>query len=229
MQGSLTEILVSLRWGVCAGDRKMDVIVWGIAVLFLGLAWSTYSMSRSFFEKGRIRGFRECVREMRKGALVQLNCEEQKLPDDLRKAISTLEILLDRGPLKTKSNTDPIHAQLWTLGRTLAEACWLKGHAAGVRRKAPEEGKIRIDLSAIELLQLGGLANLGFQHMMPNARLFEFRRFTGKDDAIEATRALTRLEAAIPKEHRPDLLRHAEGRMQMIDTWWTPMPERAIA
>jgi hypothetical protein len=74
-----------------------------------------------------------------------------------------------------------------------------------------------------------GLANLGFQHMLPNARLFDLRRFTGKDDALEAARAVSRLEAAIPKEHRPDLLHHAEGRMQLIDDWRTPLPERAVA
>lgn len=186
-------------------------------------------MSRSFFEKGRMRGIRECVREMRKGVVVLLDGEDKKLPDDLEKAISALEALLDRAPSKTKSETDPIHAQLWTLGRTLAEACWVKGHAAGVRRKAPAAGKIRTDLSAIELLQLGALANLGFQHMMPNARLFDLRRFTGRDDALEAARAVSLLEAAIPKQHRPDLLRHAEGRIQLIDDWWSPMPERAIA
>lgn len=207
----------------------MDVVVWVVTGLFIGLAWVTWSMSRSFFEKGRIRGICECVREMRRGTIAQLDFEDQKLPEDLRKALSALEALLDRAPLKTKLDTDPIHAKLWTLGRTLAEACWLKGHAAGVRRKTPAEGKIRVDLSAIELLQLGGLANLGFQHMMPNARLFELRRFTGRDDAVEAARALNRLEASIPKEHRPDLLRHAEDRMQMIDDWWTPIPDRAIA
>jgi hypothetical protein len=214
---------------VAWGDCKMDVVVWMFMGLFLGLAWSTWSMSRSFFEKGRIRGIRECVREMRKGAAVLLDGEDKKLPDDLEKAISALEALLDRAPSKSKSATDPIHAQLWTLGRTMAEACWLKGHAAGVRRKAPAAGKIRMDLSAIELLQLGALANLGFQHMMPNAKLFDLRRFTGRDDALEAARAVSQLEAAIPKQHRPDLLRHAEGRMQMIDDWWTPMPARAIA
>jgi hypothetical protein len=207
----------------------MDFFVWVFIGLFLGLTWSTWSMSRSFFEKGRIRGIRECVREIRRGAVVQLDCDGQKLPEDFQKAIVSLEALLDRAPLRTRSETDPIHAQLWTFGRTLAEACWVKGHAAGVRRKAPEEGKIRIDVSVVELLQLGGLANLGFQHMMPNTRLFELRRFTGKDDALEAARALSRLEAAIPKEHRPDLLGHAAGRMQLIDGWWTPSSERAIA
>jgi hypothetical protein len=65
--------------------------------------------------------------------------------------------------------------------------------------------------------------------MMPNTRLFDLRRFTGRGDAIEATRALSGLEAAIPKEHRHDLLRHAEGRLLLIDDWWTPMPDCAIA
>src|SRR3984885_6403001 len=132
----------------------MDIVLWGLIGLFSSLAWTTWSMSRSFFEKGRIRGIRECVREMRRGTVVQLDCQDDKLPDDLQKAMSALDALLDRAPLRTKSTTDPIHAQLWTLGRTLAEACWVKGHAAGVRRKAPAEGKIRVDLSPVELLQL---------------------------------------------------------------------------
>jgi hypothetical protein len=208
----------------------MDVFVWFFAGAFVCLVWSTWSMSRSFFEKGRRRGIAECIRELRKGAGAQLGFDEQKFPDDFKAAFATLEALLDRAPVKNKKfGTDPIHAQLWTVGRTLAEACWINGHAAGIRRKAPTEGRIRVDLSAVELLQLGSLANLGFKHMMPNARLFDLRRFTGRDDAVEAARALSRLEASIPKEHRPDLVRHAEGRRQLIDSWWTQPQEQAIA
>ena len=186
-------------------------------------------MSRSYLEKGRIRGIKECVREIRKGTSVLLDVEQTRLPADLQKAILDLEALLERPPSRTKSKTDPILFELWTFGRTLADACWVKGHAAGIRRKAPAEGRIRVDLSAIELLQLGGLANLGFQHMMPNTRLFEFRRFNGKDDATEAARAVSRLEAAIPKEHRPDLVHQAEERMHLINSWWDAEPKRAIA
>jgi hypothetical protein len=63
-----------------------------------------------------------------------------------------------------------------------------------------------------------------------NAGRFDLRRFAGRDDAVEAAGAWGRWEAAIPKEHRrPDLLRHAEGRLQLINDWWTPMPDRAIA
>ena len=185
-------------------------------------------MSRSYLEKGRIRGIKECIQEIRKGTESLLGCDENTLPEDLQKAISELQALLNRPPPK-KYNTDPIHAGLWSLGRTLADACWIKGHAAGIRRKAPAEGRIRVDLSAIELLQLGGLANLGFQNMMPNARLLELRRFTGKDDAMEAARAVTRLEAAIPKEYRPDLVQHTEARTRLINGWWDGAPNRATA
>jgi hypothetical protein len=217
-----------LSAGFVHGGKKVDIILWIFLGIFLSLAWSTWSMSRSFFAKGRIRGIRECVREMRKGMVVQVGYGDEE-PDDLKRALLTLETMLNRPTPKTKPDTDPIHAQLWTLGRTLAEACWLKGHAAGIRRKTPEEGKIRIDLSVIELLQLGGLANLGFQTMMPNTRLVELRRFSGRDDAVEAARALSRLEAVIPREHRPDLLGQAGNRIQLIDGWWTEPTERAIA
>jgi hypothetical protein len=205
----------------------MDVVLCVLMGIFLGLVWCTWSMSRSFFEKGRSKGIRDCIREMRRGTAIILECDVQNLPDDIRNVISALETLLDRAPSKTK--LDSIHTQLSTLGRMLGEACWLKGHSAGIRRKTPAEGKIRVDLSAIELLQLGGLANLGFQHMMPNARLWDLQRFAGKDDASEAAQAVTRLEAAIPKEHRPDLLRRAEGRLKLIDDWWVAVPDRAIA
>src|SRR5476651_2453232 len=46
------------------------------------------------------------------------------------------------------------HAQLWIVGDAIGDACWRKGHAAGLTRKAPTEGKIRVDFSLNELLQL---------------------------------------------------------------------------
>jgi hypothetical protein len=64
-----------------------------------------------------------------------------------------------------------------------------------VRRKAPAKGKIRVDLSLNELLQLSWLAHLGFQHMVPN-RGFEMHRFTGEQDALEGTFALGKIESA---------------------------------
>jgi hypothetical protein len=125
--------------------------------------------------------------------------------------------------------TDPLHAQVWVLGAALGDACWVKGHAAGVMRKAPIEGNIRLDLPLVDLLQLGGLANLGFQHMMPNARLLQIKRFDGEEDALEATRAITKMERVIPKEHRPDLLLQAASREQLIADWWRPISEKIVA
>jgi hypothetical protein len=106
------------------------------------------------------------------------------------------------------------------VGAALAEESWLKGHGAGVRRKAPEAGKLRIDLSAAELLQIGSLANLGFQYMMPNMRLIDAPRFSGNDDALEASRSISKIEAAIPKMHRPDLILQVTSREILIEDWW---------
>ena len=127
--------------------------------------------------------------------------------------------------------TDPSHAQLWILGNAIGEACWLKGHGAGVRRKAPTEGRIRVDLSVTELLQLGWLAHLGFQHMMPNYRGFESYRFSGEDDAQDAARAISRIEAAIPAKARPvaDLSANYKGRLRLITDWWQVASDRLSA
>jgi hypothetical protein len=86
--------------------------------------------------------------------------------------------------------TDPYHAQLWVVGDAIDYSSWLKGHAAGLLRKAPAEGKIRINLSLNELLQLNRLAHRGFQHMMPNFRGFEIKRFSGQDDAQDGAMAI---------------------------------------
>jgi len=85
-----------------------------------------------------------------------------------------------------------IIAQLWIFGDAASEACWIKGHAAGARRKALAEGRFRVDLSLDELLQLSWLAHLGFQNMMPNYRGFEIHRFNGEENAQRAAMASAR-------------------------------------
>jgi hypothetical protein len=72
-----------------------------------------------------------------------------------------------------------------------------------IRRKTPAEGKIRVDLSINELLQLSWLAHLGFQHMMPNYRGFEIYRFSSETDAQEGARAVGKIEGVIPAKDRP--------------------------
>ncbi|WP_315765074.1 MULTISPECIES: hypothetical protein [unclassified Bradyrhizobium] len=202
----------------------MDWLLWVPLGLTVMLAWCSWSIGRSYYERGRIQGMREAAQQIRLGMTSQL--DQGAIPSDLAKAEVALKIVLDDAARRQDLPPDTIHARLWALGAALGDACWVKGHAAGVRRKAPAEGRIRLDLSLVEMLQLGGLANFGFQHMMPNVRLIDARRFADKNDAIEASRSLSRLEAALPRDYRPDLLSHARMREDLINDWWR---SRAIA
>ena len=106
-----------------------------------------------------------------------------------------------------------------------------KGHAAGIRRKAPAEGKIRADFSLNELLQLSWLAHLGVQYMMPNYRGFEIHRFGGEEDALEGAIAIGKIEGAIPAKMRPftDLGVQLKNRQKLINDWWQGVPDRLTA
>jgi hypothetical protein len=204
----------------------VDIVLPVLLGLFAACVFAAWSCGYSYFEKGRIRGIEEAVRELQTGMASQLGTEPAP---DIQKAMTNLRNSLVRHSERRVADTKLIHADLWVLGAALAEACWLKGHGVGVRRKAPAEGQIRIDLAVTELLQLGGLANLGFQHMMPNVRIIDARRFTGEDDAFDASRSITKVEAAIPKKYRPDLLRQAESRECLIQDWWHPITPKATA
>ncbi len=192
-------------------------VLFGLLVV---LFWIALSSARACIEVGRKRGVKQAVAEIQRGIASHVELDSAKLPGDVEQALHKLDLLLNRYPKARRFGTDPIDAQLWILGAALGEASWLKGHSAGVRRKAPAEGKLRVDLSLVELLQLGGLANLGFQYMMPNAKLFDIRRFDGEGDASEATRAISKLECAIPQQHRPDVVDQAKFRERMIREWW---------
>src|SRR5579864_8901412 len=161
------------------GVGLMDVLMMlgGLVVALMAAAWSS---ARSYFESGRRQGMEEAIREMARGVSSHCQLEGGALPPAVEKAMvadRAAASMQRRRSGKAANATDPSHAQLWILGNAIGEACWLKGHGTGVRRKAPAEGKIRVDLSVNELLQLGWLAHLGFQHMMPNYRSFESYRF----------------------------------------------------
>jgi hypothetical protein len=124
------------------------------------------------------------------------------------------------------------HYELEGQGTPERVAMALKGvKAAGMRRKAPAEGRIRIDFSLNELLQLGWLAHLGFQHMMPNYRDFEIHRFSGEVDAREGALAVAKVEAAIPAKARPlaDLSVLLKRRQKLVSDWWQAGPARSKA
>ncbi len=215
------------------GVGQMDVLMMlgGLVVALMAAAWSS---ARSYFESGRRQGIDEAIREMARGVSSHCQLEGGALPPAVDKAMAAVRAAASQDRRRSRGRakvTDPSHAQLWILGNAIGEACWLKGHGAGVRRKAPAEGRIRVDLSVNELLQLGWLAHLGFQHMMPNYRGFESYRFSGEDDAQDAARAITRIEAAIPAKARPvaDPSANYKRRLGLIGEWWQVTSDRLSA
>jgi hypothetical protein len=169
----------------------------------------------------------EATREIARGVSAHYEFEGV-IPERVATAVKAVKVVSGKRWKPGKTSTDPYHAQLWILGDAIGEACWLKGHAAGIRRKAPGEGKIRVDLSLNEMLQLSWLAHLGFQHMMPNYRGFEIHRFSGAEDAQEGAIAVGKIESAIPAKERPfaDLSVQLKSRQKLIRDWWQVVPDR---
>jgi hypothetical protein len=199
--------------------------------LLLALVVAGWSCAKSYFEKGRLQGLEEATREIARGVSSHYEGEGQAVPEGVAKALKALKAVSGKRFKAKAGVTDPYHAQLWVLGDAIGEACWLKGHAAGVRRKAPAEGKIRVDFSLNELLQLSWLAHLGFRNMMPNYRSFEIHRFNGAEDAQEGALAVGKVESAIPAKDRPfgDLSAQLKSRQKLIRDWWRPLPDRLSA
>jgi hypothetical protein len=204
------------------------LVLGGLEVALIVAGWSC---AKSYFEKGRLRGVEEATCEISRGISSHYELEGQGIPERVAKAVKGLEAVAAKPRKKSTGSTDPYHAQLWILGDAIGEACWLKGHAAGIKRKAPAEGKIRVDLSLTELLQLSWLAHLGFQHMMPNYRGFEIHRFSGEEDARDGAKAVGKIENVIPVKDRPftDLSAQINSRQKLICDWWRAPSDRLTA
>jgi hypothetical protein len=121
--------------------------------LLLLLCLASFSCARSYFEHGRLHGMEEAIRELMKGVCLHCGSGGQP-PDAVITALDKLKTVADQSRARNKASMQRHHAELWSLGDAIGEACWLQGHGSGVRRKAPAEGKIRVDLSLRELLQL---------------------------------------------------------------------------
>jgi hypothetical protein len=230
-----------MRLNSSRGDRLEHASgrsgVWAVDILILlgglhlALIVAGWSCARSYFEKGRRHGMAEATREISRGISSHYQIEGQVVPEQVAEAVKAVNAAAGKRKKVRKGATDPYHAQLWIVGDAIGEACWLKGHAAGIRRKAPAAGKIRVDLALNELLQLSWLAQLGFQHMMPNYRSFEVHRFSGEQDAHEAAVAIGRIEGIIPLKQRPfaDLSVQLKSRQKLIGDWWPATPDRLTA
>jgi hypothetical protein len=213
-------------WG-----RAVDILL-VLGSLVAALIAVSWSCARSYFETGRLRGMEEATREFGRGVSSHCELEGGVVPAAVEKAMAAVKAVSQRRRRLTGAKTtDPYHAQLWILGDAIGEACWLKGHASGMRRKAPAEGKIRVDLSINELLQLSWLAHLGFQHMMPNHRGFEMYRFGSEEDAQEGALAVGKIEGAICAKAKSvaDLTAQFKNRQKLIRDWWQASPDQLRA
>jgi hypothetical protein len=192
------------------------VILAVIIVLLILLLASTWSSARSYFAKGRLAGMEEATLEIIRGIDSHYESAGQAPPDNVTKAVEAVRSFARRA-----SHEKSIHryqARLWIFGDAVGAACWRRGYDACKLQMTPGEDKIRVELSISELLHLTSLAHLGFKKMMPNDRGIEMHRFDGEEHALEGTRAVERLEWAIPEKHRPS--DHSGNRQALIRHWW---------
>jgi hypothetical protein len=196
------------------------VVIIVLLVLLLASAWSS---ARLYFAKGRLAGMEEATLEIIRG--INSHYEEacRAPPDHVTKAADAVRSFA-RGASSDKSILR-YQARLWVFGDAVGAACWRRGYDACKLQMTPSDDKIRIALSAGELLQLTSLAHLGFKKMMPNDRGIEMHRFTGEEHAVEGACAVERLEQAIPAPQRP--FEHSDNRQALIRNWWPQERKRA--
>ncbi len=202
-----------MRWG-----NAMEILT-VLGMLLLLLVISVGSLLRYWFIRGRLRGMQEAAAETIRGIHSHFEVEGQ-LPPGVSKTLEKLKTAA--GSLSHHKQLELRHAQLWMFGDAIGSACWGKGYRAGKLAMAPRDGRLLVELSPNQLLQLNRLAHVGFQHMMPNYRGFETHRFSGEDDARNGARAVERLEVSIPAMHRPaDPTALSNGRLALIESWWS--------
>jgi hypothetical protein len=204
------------------GVPAMEILA-VIIVLHLLLFAAAWSSARSYFAKGRLAGMEEATREIIRGIGSHYEVAGKAAPDHVAKAIEAINTFTQR----TSCEKDILryHTRLWTFGDAVGSACWRKGFETCRQEMTPQPGRIRIDMPVDDLQYIASLADLGFRKMMPNDRGIETRRFEGETHALEVTRAVERLELAIPPKMRPT--GQASTRQAMIRHWW-PL-ERKIA
>jgi hypothetical protein len=199
------------------------VIIILLALLFVP-AWSS---ARSYFAKGRVAGMEEATREIIRGINSHYQDAGQAPPDHVIKAVEAVKTFASGASFE--KSILRYHARLWIFGDAVGAACWRRGHDACGLQMTPRVDKIRVELSMRELLHLTSLAHLGFKKMMPNDRGIEMHRFGDEDDAREGTRAIDRLEQAIPARQSPfdDPLAQSASRQELIENWWSTERKRA--
>ena len=203
-----------------------------LIMIFAVVAAVAFVADRAVFTRGRLSGIREAVDEVMRGAADHYqNANETSEP--ILNALNDIKARLSK-KRATGITGDTVSAGLSELGRAMGEVVFGKGFEAGrdaqARLEAPINGRVRVDLSINELMQIRWLAHFGFEHTMWNTwdpdgakpRPHVDVVFKNRTDAQRATEAIDLLEHRIPKERRdsgePYAL--ALNRQQMIRERW---------
>jgi len=200
----------------------MDILA-VLAVLLLLLAYASLSSARSYFARGRLAGLEEATREIIRGIRSHYEVAGELPPDAIVKAIEGVKAIAQHG--SPEQSIKRYHAKLWNFGDAVGHACWRKGYEACRQRMLPRPDRLRLDVTLEDLLDIASLAHLGFKKMMPNDRGIETARFGGEDHAWGASRAVERLELAIPEAQRPP--GHATARQALIRNWWRALEKKS--
>jgi hypothetical protein len=207
-----------------------------LIMIVVAAAAVAFVADRTVFARGRLSGFKEASDESIRG-LVYHYQHDKKASELVLKALNEIKArLAKKQPARMTCNA--VGAVLCELGRAIGDVAFRKGFEAG--REAQERfepatiGKIRVDLSISELMQIRWLAHFGFEHTMWNTgdpegakpRSHTHTVFKDRLDAQRATEAIDMLESRIPKgrgdSDEPYAL--SLNRQQMIRERWRPKP-----
>jgi hypothetical protein len=203
-----------------------------LIMIFAVAAAVAFVADRAVFTRGRLSGIREAVDELMRGAAYHYQNDNQT-SERILNALNDIKARLSK-KRPTRIAGDAVSTGLSELGRAMGDVVFGKGFEAGrnaqARLEAPINGKVRIDLSVSELMQIRWLAHFGFEHTMWNTWDPEGAKprphadvvFKNRTDAQRATEAIDLLEHRIPKDRRdsggPYAL--ALNRQQMIRERW---------
>jgi hypothetical protein len=203
-----------------------------LIMIFAVVAAVAFVADRAVFTRGRLSGIREAVDELMRGAAYHYQ-NDKKTSEPIVKALNDIKARLSK-KRPSRIAGDTVSTGLSELGRAMGDVVFGKGFEAGrnaqARLEAPINGKIRIDLSISELMQIRWLAHFGFEHTMWNTWDPEGGKprphtdvvFKNRTDAQRATEAIDLLEQRIPKEGRDSGKPYALAlnRQQMIRERW---------
>jgi hypothetical protein len=201
------------------------IVVAAAAVVFIA--------DQTVFARGRLCGLKEATDELMRGIAYSQHDEQASEP--VLKALNEIKARIAK-KRPARMTCDAVSASLSELGHAIGDVVFRKGFEAGqeaqARFEAPIDGKIRVDLSISELMQIRWLAHFGFEHAMWNTgdpegakpRSHTHVVFKNRLEAQRATEAIDTLEYRIPRKKGDSDERYALAldRQQMIRERWHP-------